>query len=122
VSDLREAMRQAAAARDLVAVDVPEWEEKVYIRKISVRDQMQLSDETQDPKRLAMRILLVSISDENGNRKLTDDDLELLLDQPFPVIMPLLLEAARVNGQSESEVREAVESFGNARSGDSSSA
>lgn len=104
-------MRQAAQNTELVAVDVPEWGEKVYIRQLSVGDQLAINRTEQDPTLLGVKVLLSSIVDENGERKLGDEDLGLLLDQPFSVLAPLLVEAAKRNGQTQEELEAAIASF-----------
>jgi hypothetical protein len=115
VTDLREAMRAAATRRDLVAIDVPEWGRKVFLRKMSVRDSLD-RDDGADPKMAAIRLLLDSVCDENGDPELSEGDLELILDQPVGVLMPILTEAARLNGFTSKELEDAVQSFGNAQS------
>lgn len=113
MSELREALRQTAASNDVSPIDVPEWGQKVYIRKLTVRDQMMLAEQVQNPVEMSVRVLLASICDENGARVLGDDDFDLLVDQPVPLLMPLLAEAAKQNGLSSKELEEAVASFGN---------
>lgn len=116
MTDIREAMRAAAASNDLLAVDVPEWETKVYIRRLTVRDQKAIADES-DPTESAMKVLMASLCDEQGNRLLEPEDYDLLLDQPFPVIMPLLGEAAKANGLTSKELEAAVAAFQSRSSG-----
>jgi hypothetical protein len=114
--DLREAMRAASTASELVAVDVPEWGRKVFLRRMSVRDQFARQDKERDPKMVAILVTIDAICDESGARLLSDDDLELMLDQPIGVIMPLMTEAARLNGITSKELDEAMQTFRNARS------
>lgn len=116
MTDLRDAMRAAATKRDLVAMDVPEWGQKVYIRKMSVRDSLGY-DNGEDPKMQGLRLVIDSLCDEDGMQLLGSDDMELLIDQPIHVIMPLLLESAKMNGFTSAEIEGAVTSFGQAREG-----
>lgn len=118
MTDLREAMRGTATANDLSAVDVPEWKQKVYIRKLTVREMESLSRPHEGTTAASIRVLLASIVDEQGNRLLTDEDFDLLMDQPFGLLMPLMAEAGKQNGLTSKEVEEAVELFTKAR-GDS---
>jgi len=120
MSDLREALKGTAASNDLAVVDMPDWDRKVYIRKLTVRDQMRLAEQVQNPVEMTVRVLLTSICDENGERSLSDDDFDLLVDQPVPLLMPLLAEAAKQNGLSSTELEEAVASFGNSPGADKS--
>jgi hypothetical protein len=113
VTELRDALKQTASSKDLAVIDVPEWERKVYIRKLTIKDQMRLADEVKNPVEMSVRILLTSLCDENGERELSDDDLDLLTDQPVSLLLPLLTEAARINGLTSAELEEAMASFGN---------
>jgi len=114
VTDLRDAMRAAVGA-GIETVYVPEWERKVGIRSLSVKDQLDLLDDEPKPEIATMRILLAAMVDENGDRLLQDEDLPLLLDQPFPVLMPLLHASAKVNGLSTTELEAAMAAFARAR-------
>jgi hypothetical protein len=120
VSGLREILEETAVSNDLVPVDVPEWGRKVYIRKMSVGEQIALA-ENEDPKILSLKIVLATICDENGERELEDEDFDLLLRQPVANILPVLAKVGEVNGLTSSDVQEAVQSFGQAQSEDSSS-
>jgi hypothetical protein len=106
---------RAALVADATAVDVPGWGRKVYIRPLSAREQIDISKLTGITEEQGLRILLVSLIDEDGNRLLANDDFDLLLDQPLPVLVPLLKESARVNGMTEKELEGAIESFGKAQ-------
>jgi hypothetical protein len=121
VSDLREALRQAIKGA-IVPYDVPEWNQKVYIRQLTAREVMSLRDEggNRSGTEMAVRMLLASIVDENAERLLEDDDLDLLLDQPVSVLMPLAKEAARLNGLSNEEIEAAVADFTNGQTEPSS--
>lgn len=112
-------MRNAVKG-DLTLVDVPEWGEKVYIRKLTVGDQLALSDRTDSQAMLGVMVLLHAIVDENGERRLSDDDLPLLLEQQFTTLMPLLTESAKQNGQTQEELEAAVASFAKTPGEDSS--
>ena len=109
-------MRQARTT-DLRAVDVPEWGQKVYLRPLSAREQMDIEKMDVPASERSLRILLLSIVDEDGNRLLADDDFDLILDQPFPVLIPLLKETGKVNGFDEAEVEEAMQTFERAQGG-----
>jgi hypothetical protein len=116
-------MRQAIKGA-LVAYDVPEWGQKVFVRQLTAREVMALRDgsETRSGTEMAVRMLLVAIVDENGERLLEDDDFDLLLDQPVSVLMPLAMEAARQNGLTKEEMEAAVADFTKGRTELSSSA
>lgn len=111
MTELREAMRQAVKG-STVPIDVPEWGQKVYIRGLSARESVGLTERAGTNAEAAVHMLLVSIVDENGDRVLADDDLDLLMDQPVGVIMPLALECAKLNGLTNEEMQAAIASFG----------
>ncbi len=120
MTDIREAMRSTAAAHEAVPFDVPEWGQKVYIRRMSVRDGMR-DDNEKDPKKAGLKMLIRALVDENGEQLLSDSDFELLLDQPLAIITPILVEAAKHNGFSIEEVSEAMQAFVKAPSESNSS-
>lgn len=97
-------------------VEVPGWSHKVYVRSLSGREQLAITDKTQDEKEIALRTCLMSIVDENGVRELDDEDYDLFLDQPLSTLMPLLMKSAKKNGLGENEIEEAVEGFTPAQS------
>jgi hypothetical protein len=115
VTDIREAMR-AAVKGSMVAVDVPDWDQKVYVRSLTARESIDAESRGKTNAESAMRMVLRALVDENGERLLSDseDDWNLLLDQPVGVLMPLALEAAKLNGGTSEEIREAIEAFANA--------
>ena len=106
---------RAAVKADLTPYHVPEWNQDVYIRKLSVKDQLAVTEDSPRPEVASVRILLISIVDANGDRLLGDDDMDLLMDQPFPVVMPLMAEVAKLNGLSTEELEVAMAAFGPAR-------
>jgi hypothetical protein len=90
---------------------VPEWGGEVYIRVLSARDQMALSDSSK-PEETPIRVLLHSIVDEHGERILKDEDFEVLAGEDFPIIMRIFGSAAKLNGFSNKELEAAIENFG----------
>lgn len=94
-----------------VRLEVPEWgAEPVYIRVLSAKDQMELSEGVK-PAEMPVRVILHCLVDEHGKRILGDDDFDLLSDFPFPVVMRVFAAVAKLNGLSTKELEEAVESF-----------
>jgi hypothetical protein len=114
VIDFRETLR-AAIKGDLTKVHVPAWDRDIYMRKLSVREQLALVEDDPKPEVASLRVLLASMTDENGERLLGDDDMDLLLDQAFPTLAPLLTEAARINGLTSKELEAAMATFEPAR-------
>jgi hypothetical protein len=114
VSDLRTKL-ESRKARRAEPLEVPEWEQTVYLRCMSAQDQIDLSEGTA-PAQLPVKILLHCLVDENGERLLGDDDFALLAGEDFPVIMRIFGVAAKLNGLSSKELDEAMATFDTARS------
>lgn len=114
MTDFRETLR-AAVKGELTSKHVPAWGRDVYIRKLSVREQLALIEDDPKPEVASMRVLLAAMADENGDRLLGDDDMELLLDQTFATLAPLLTEAAKQNGLTSQELEDAMAAFAKAR-------
>ena len=90
-----------------MAVEMPEWEITVWLRSMSVADQKQIEDlsnaET-SPHDVLMRVLVMSITDTNGNRMLNDDDIPALMERSAPACLRLAQEALKFNGLSEEDI------------------
>lgn len=106
----REQILASRADRKPVPLDVPEWGGQVYVRVMSARDQAALADDT-TPGEMPVRILLLSIVDEEGNRIFTEEDFPALMDEDFPVIMRVFAFTAKLNGLSTDELEAAMASF-----------
>jgi hypothetical protein len=109
----REQILASKQDRKPVACDVPEWGGTIYVRVLSARDQMALSEMTK-PAEMPIRILLHTIVDDEGRRILQDEDFEALAEESFPIIMRVFAFAAKLNGFSNKELESAVESFSQA--------
>lgn len=105
---------QDRPGRKPVKIDVPEWGFPVWLRVLSVADQMALA-ENPNAKDMAVRVIVACITDEEGNRVLQDGDAEVLAGEDFPLMMRLFSEAAKLNGLTSKEFEEAVASFEQAR-------
>lgn len=100
---------------------VPEWgDDPVYIRVLSAKTQLALTDGV-EAKDMPFRVLVGCVCDADGNPIFQDGDEEALQEFPFPVIMRVFAEAARVNGLSSAELEEAASHFEPAQDGASSS-
>ena len=106
---------QTRPDRKPVPMDVPEWGTTVYLRKLSVDDQISMSEGV-EAKDMPVKVLLHCLVDENGERALTDEDAALLGKEDFPIIMRLFAEAAKLNGLTTKELDEAMSIFEPARS------
>lgn len=106
----REQILASRGDRKPVPFDVPEWGGTVYIKVMSVRDQVELTD-GKKPTDVPLLVVLQSVVDENGQRLFLDDDVEWLADEAFPVVLRVFTFAAKLNGLSTAELEEAVASF-----------
>ncbi len=106
----REEILAAREDRKPQLLEVPEWGGDVYIRVLSARDQMALSD-TGKPEETPIKVLIHSIVDEHGERILKDEDFDALAEEDFPIIMRVFGFAAKLNGFSNKELEAAIEGF-----------
>lgn len=96
--------------RKPVKLSVPEWGGDVYLRVLTVTDQIALTDgvEAQD---MPVQVLLHCLVDEDGKRILQDEDAAELAQEDFPLVLRLFSEAAKLNGLTTKELEEAMASF-----------
>lgn len=117
----RDEILAAARKVDPRPLVVPEWgDDPVYLRVLSARDQLALSDGT-EPQEMPFRVLVACVCTVDGAPVFEPGDEETLKEFPFPVIMRVFAEAARINGLSSAELEEAAAHFERAQDGDSSS-
>lgn len=99
-------------------VAVPEWGGDVYFRTISglERDQFEDAYSEQKMKAFRARFLVLTISDENGERLFADNEIEALGQKSSVVINRLFDEAWQHNAFTQ----EAVDALGEGSSPDQS--
>lgn len=74
-----------------------------FIRKLSVKDQAELSKIDQDDVfGQVAKLAIKALSDENGNQLLTDDDTEAVLAMPSGMLFQLAEQINSVNGFNKS--------------------
>jgi hypothetical protein len=100
--------------RKPVKVSVPEWGGDVYLRVMTVADQVALSEDVK-PAEMPVQVLLHCLVDENGTRLLEEEDAEALAEEDFPLVLRLFNEAAKLNGLTSKELEVAMASFEQAR-------
>jgi hypothetical protein len=106
----REQILAARRDRKPHRFEVPEWGGDVFIRVLSAKDQMVLSDGV-DPKETPVKVLCYSLVNEDGERLFSDEDFEALADMDWPVIMRVFTESAKLNGLSTKELEKAMQDF-----------
>jgi hypothetical protein len=92
---------------------VEEWGGDVFIRPLTVAEQGALAEAS--PTQMPVRVILACVTDETGKPMFLDEDAGWLADEPFPVILKVFAQAAKLNGLSTAELDEAMRSFGATR-------
>jgi hypothetical protein len=100
--------------RKPVKVEVPEWGGDVYLRVMTVADQVALSEDVK-PAEMPVQVLLHCLVDETGTRLLEEEDAEALAEEDFPLVLRLFGAAAKLNGLTSKELEEAMAGFEQAR-------
>ena len=100
--------------RKPVKVSVPEWGGDVYLRVMTVADQVALSEDVK-PAEMPVQVLLHCLVDEDGTRLFEDADAEALAEEDFPLVLRLFGEAAKLNGLTSKELEAAMAGFEQAR-------
>lgn len=106
----REQILASRSNRKPVSLEVPEWGGTVYVRVLSAKDQMELSEGVK-PAEMPIKVILHCFVDEQGNRLFQDEDAEMLAAEEFPIIMRVFAFVAKLNGLSTKELEEAMKNF-----------
>lgn len=86
------------------------WGPDIYVKVLSSDDQLRLSDAVEG-KEMPLQIILACLVDVDGERIFTDSDRDALGAFPFPEVMTVFGEVAKLNGLSNAELEEAVATF-----------
>lgn len=84
-----------------VEVEVPEWGGSVFIRPISAAESLQFiadNERNKDKGDSAVRLMVLSVVDEDGNPLFTEGDLPKVREKSFRAIMRIQKEALKLNG------------------------
>ena len=104
VLDRRDLLKPLKPYMELVPV--PEMGGDVYVRAMSGRERddferwllAERKSDTDIPEGFRERMLLASLSDENGRPLINEDDISQLMAQPSNVVEALFAAACRING------------------------
>jgi hypothetical protein len=134
-SDLRARILNRKAQKGPAdTLEVPEWGEKVGVRRLSLRERLNFEkengtldsiDRKQDPEgysRWLVRYCLVTATDLQGERLFHPEDEKTLEDASATSIERVVLKAMKVNVVTADEVRELGNASSEVRNGASPSA
>ncbi len=93
---------------------VPEWGGTVYIKHLTVQEQMSLA-EVNERNEMPIAVLLAALVDENETPIFTPDDASELRKDSFSVILRVFAEVGKLNGLTTKELDEAMASFAGTR-------
>lgn len=99
--------------RRVEPVDVPEWDQTVYVRSLSGTERAKLMQfvKKEDVLTMAMspiHLVVMSCCDEHGNRLFTDEDFDALADHDANALDRIASAATKLNGlHSDEAVEEA---------------
>jgi len=94
---------------------VEEWEETVYIRRLSLDDQDAMSEEGRSSADMTVAVLIAALVDDEGKPIFTAEDLPAIRAMPFVIVAKVFAQSAKLNGLTTKELDEAMASFETAR-------
>lgn len=90
---------------------VAEWDEDVELRSMTILQKEKLGDLSEETAKFVPAVLVATCFDPaTGEPLFTDADADWLTEQPASAIEPLLFEALKVSGLSESQLEKAIDS------------
>lgn len=107
----REQIFAARALRKPEPLEVPEWGGTVFIKYLTVEEQLEISKHNQ-PAEMPVAVLLAALVDEDEKPIFGPEDFGELAKEAFTVILRVFAVAAKQNGLSNAELEEAMENFG----------
>lgn len=105
----RDRIRAHAAERKPVVRVVPEWDTTVHIRIMESVEVLNLTEGDVKQRDMIYHLLLDSLVDEDGAKVFGEEDRAFLEAEPFPLILGLFRDAAKVNGLPVDQLEEAME-------------
>jgi hypothetical protein len=108
MAELRERIFAAAKDRKAEPLEVPAWGVTVWVKVLTVRDQIDLAEHPEGPDQI-LRVVIAGLVDDTGAPVFTEDDVEALSDQEWPTIQEVFREVAARNGMTLRELDEAME-------------
>lgn len=95
---LKEAIRDAnLKAMELVPVEIPEWQQTVYIKCLNVGERLAMFDCTVEDRNLYVLAVVHCVVNEKGERIWGNEDISEVAAMPGDVVLKLGNLAARTN-------------------------
>lgn len=97
----------AASDRKVEAVDVPEWNGRVFVRSLTAGDRSAWAAAMRDDAdRAGLLMIARAVCDADGVRIFGDDDLDALAEKSTAAIDRLVDAVLRVNGMRPEQIEE----------------
>lgn len=112
-TELRQRVLALQTDRKPVPLDFEPWGEGLYIKVLSAKDQLDLS-ETVEAKEMPFQVILHCLVDSTGSPVFGEADVASLEQFPFPEVMQVFARVAKLNGMSTKELDEAMQNFAQA--------
>lgn len=106
----RDEIRASRQDRKPVRLEVPEWGGDVFVRVMSAKESLELTD-IKDQNQMIFAVLIAGLVTEDGERLFTTEDAAWLEEEPFHVVLRVFTEVARVSGLPVGNAEEAVQVF-----------
>ena len=106
----REQILASRSDRKPVRLEVPEWGGDVFVRLMSARESLELTDRPNQSD-MIFEVLIATLVTEDGTQLFRSEDRAWLEEEPFQVILRVFTAAARANGIPVGNAEEAMEVF-----------
>lgn len=85
-------------------VEVPEWDGYVFIKPLSAAEALEFAEAAKEKKsNAAVRLVVISVVDDEGNPLFTDADIEQLKKKSMRAVMTIQKAALKLNGLSDDD-------------------
>lgn len=106
----RDQILASRSDRKPIRLEVPEWGGDVFIRLMSSRESLELT-EIENQTDMIYEVLLAALVDENSERLFQAEDRKFLEEEPFKLILDVFIAVSRANGIPVGNLEEAMEVF-----------
>lgn len=116
-----------ACDRKIVSLMIEEWDGVIRIRELSAKQRIEyenmiMRDESDnDYSKSILRLISFSVVNDNDEPYFSEEDVSILLEKSYKVILRIFNEICVLNGMQKGSVEEAVENFDPAQANNLSS-